>query len=222
MPRFSNQLPTQGANRGFDLRRTPTTGNIHVIVTCEDFVVCDTHFWHGRTTPCERIVNDEGKTLDDSHCPSCLEKQAWRSHVYVSVFDPKKQEHFIWECTAQAAKPIAEYRDTVGSLRGCVISANRPKGTPNGRVIVVTGTANLARNPIPQSPDLTRALAVIWRIPATALEPGAEPIADLPSPDGYAKRRPTNRINGSKMRQMREQTDNAADPTPIADLIPKL
>lgn len=208
MPTWRNQLPPEGKNTGFDLRRTPANGAIHAIVTCDDLVVCDTHYWHGRTLPCERTLNDEGKTIDDSCCQACREKAAWRTHVYVSAFDAKKREHFIFECTAMAAKPMAEYRQATNTLRGCVIYATRPKGLKNAKVAIETNTANLAKTPIPNAPDITAALAVIWRLPRTA-------ITDNPKQEKLHRLK----TRSDRLTQMREQPDNQPDPPTMADII---
>lgn len=208
MPTWSNKLPPVGKHQGYDLRRTPTSGSLHAIITCETLHVCDTHFWHGRTTPCERLVNEAGKTIDDSHCPGCLDKQAWRTHAYVSAFDAKSHEHFIFECTAIAAKPLEDYFQAASTLRGCIIHADRPKGHKNAKVVIVTGTANPQKITLPTPPDVIRALAVIWRLPASAL-----PIA--PTEPGA----PTIRPNHNRLKQMREQPDNAMNPLPMSEIL---
>jgi hypothetical protein len=208
MPTFSNTLPSVSKHQGFDLHRTPTTGYINGTCTCEQFLVCDTHFWHGRTTPCERETNDEGKTIDDSLCPACRDKQSYRTHVYISAVDLKNMTHFLFECTANAAKPFEDYYQTCGSLRGMAFHAARPKGTPNGKVVITTTTANLGRVKLPNAPDLVRALAVIWRLPKLAL-----PVEEQPH------HAPIVRCNHAALESMREQPDNAADPQLIGDIL---
>jgi len=207
MPVFRNSIPQGSGDHGFDLRRTPANGALQGIVTCEDVLVCDTHFFRGRTTPCERTFNDEGKTIDDSACVPCREKIGFRTHVYVSVFDVKKREHFIFECTATAAKSLGEYKQSNGTLRGCILYASRPKGTKNSKVFIETNTANLQKLPIPKPPDIQKALCVIWRIPLNALEPVAE-----------HKKNGRVKTNNSRISVMRDQLDNVPDPPSIADL----
>lgn len=208
MPNFSNQLPRQQKHTGFDLRRCPSSGSFRAVCTCEDILVCDTHFWRGRTLPCERVVNDDGKTVDDSRCPACQAKQPWRSHVYCSCFVSKTHEHVIFECTALAAKPLAEYRDATGTLRGCILDASRPKCAANAKVIITTNTLNLAHHPIPNAPDVAAALAVIWRLPGAA----------------FSLHEPTwgeNRIAVSSdiLDEMRLCPDNDGDPPLMAEIL---
>ena len=71
MPTWRTELPPEGKNRGYDLKRTPTSAPLIAIITSTDLLVCDTHYWHGRTTPCERQCNAEGRTIDDTQCPAC-------------------------------------------------------------------------------------------------------------------------------------------------------
>jgi hypothetical protein len=208
MPTWTTTLPAVAKHHGFDLRRTPTSGALQAIVTCENLLVCDTHWWHGRTTPCERQANEQGKTIDDTMCQACTEKQAWRTHAYVSAFDAKTHEHFLFECTAFAAKSLAEYYQSAGTLRGCVFHASRPKNTPNGKVCIVTNTANLARVTLPNPPDVPRALSVIWRLPAAAL-----PVLQQPHQP------PTITTAPAVLKRMRQQLPNAADPPTLGEIL---
>lgn len=218
MPTWRTELPPEGKNRGYDLHRTPTTGSLIATITSEDLLICDTHYWHGRTTPCERESNVEGKTIDDSTCQACREKMPWRSHVYVAAFDNKKREHFIFECTTHAAKVLAEYRDAAGTLRGCVINASRAKGTPNGKVSIMTHAADLSKSFLPEAPQLTLALSVIWRLPRTALNLHMEAIDDMPHAEAKRPKAAHVRPNTAILAAMRNQPDNACDPPTIGEI----
>jgi hypothetical protein len=208
MPTFRTSLPPEGQHQGFELRRTPECTATQGVITCDDLIVCDTHYWHARTLPCERTISPEGKTLDDSACQACQEKAAWRTHVYVSVFDAKRHEHFLFECTAMAAKPLEEYRHANGTLRGCILYASRPKGRKNAKVAIQTNTANLAKFSLPQPPDITAALAVIWRLPRKAIDETHQP--DKPI---------TLRTKADRLTAMRQQADNAKDPPTMAEIL---
>lgn len=209
MPTFSNRLPKESAHKGFDLRRTPQTGILTAIITSAELLACDTHYWQGRTTPCERIINAEGKTTDDSLCPACLRKQPWRSHCYVAAFAAKTAEHFLYECTTAAAKPLEEYQLANGTLRGCVINAHRPKQTPNGKVVIVTSAANLTRVNLPAAPDVIAALSVIWRLPGAALLTSQDHFPDLHDADGHAVNVSTIHNDADTLRSMHTPPDDA-------------
>ena len=208
MPTWSTELPPEKLHHGFELRRTPTSGVLTAIVTSDDLLVCDTHFFHGRTTPCERLLNEEGKTLDARACPACVETIPWRTHVYLAVLDAKKHEHYLYECTAAAAAPLRDYRAANGTMRGCILIAERPKGLKNSKVCIATNTANLARVNLPAAPDVIRALSIIWRLPTAALS--APPQRWQP---------PTLTVDPGRLNQMREQPDNASDPPSIAEIL---
>lgn len=197
MPHWSNELPQQEKHMGFDLRRTPATSSLRAIITCDDILVCDTHFFHGRTSPCER-----------PDCPACNDAIPYRTHVYVSAFNPKTMEHFIFECTSNAAKPFAEYKQTATTLRGCLFDASRPKGAKNSKVVISTATANLSRNPLPEPPNIMLALSVIWRLPLTGL---AIEHDKHHSPKVQTKNDPINR--------MRSQPDNQPEPLSMREIL---
>jgi hypothetical protein len=198
MPAFSNELPHGKQHLGFTLRRTPTDRPLLAVVTSADYVVCDTHYWGGRTTPHE-----------DEDCKACTALQPRRTHVYLSAIDVKTREHFLFECTAHAAISFEEYRARNNTLRGCYFCASRPKHTKSGRVLIETKPADLSKITIPDPPDLCKALCIIWQVPGAADTPAATP---------RKHSRPGS--NPRNLRAMREPIDNAPDPTHIAAVLP--
>ena len=208
MPTWSNSLPDRSDVKGYKLLRTPAAGTLHAIITCEKLQVCDTHYWHGRTLPCERITNATGGLVNDAPCQPCREKIGWRTHVYVSCFDCKNLQHFIFECTAPAAQPLEEYLQAAKTLRGCILYATRPKGRPNAKVHIETGTSDPLKVKLPPAPDIQDALAVIWRLPRSTA------IGDK-APHATAGRT----ARGPALRQMREQPDNAMNPPTLAEIL---
>jgi hypothetical protein len=168
MPNWSTALPPPQKHAGYDLRRTPPDRPITAVITSPDMIVCDTHFWGGRTTPCERTVNEKAETIDDSLCPACQAKHPWRTHAYVAAFNHHARVHFLFECTDAAAEPLAAYRQANGTLRGCLFTASRPKRGKNAKVEITTRAADLTKCPLPPAPNLILALSVIWRLPLPA------------------------------------------------------
>jgi len=219
MPTWRNELPPEEKNHGYKLSRTPETGSLTGIITSEDLVTCDTHWWHGRTCPCERETTAEGKTLDESRCPACVAKTPFRTHVYVAAFDLKTSLHFIFECTAQAAKPLAEYRLATGTLRGCSINASRSKAIKNSKVNLICNTVNVARHPIPTAPDVPAALCVIWRVPRTGWALQMEHEEACATQHDRKTLIESLRARGTAMDDMHNQVDNAADPPTIGEII---
>lgn len=208
MPTWSNRLPEKQKHMGFDLRRTPQAAAIQAIITCDDILVCDTHFWGGRTIPCEREQTLPDGTITCGTCAACNESVPYRTHVYISCMAGKTREHFIFECTAHAAKTLVQYREANGTLRGCVMNASRPKGLRNSQVVVQTNSIDLAKVNLPEPPDLIKALSTIWRLPKTGVEVVEE---EHKSPKVRTKRKPINR--------MRNQPDNQPETACIGDVL---
>lgn len=209
MPAFSNQLPTQQKHMGYDIKRTPAASPLRAIVTSDDILVCNTHFWHGRTLPCERMQTDAAGNVTAGDCQPCNDAMPYRTHVYVSAFDGKTHEHFIFECTSNAAKAFAEHRAAAGTLRGCGFQASRPKCGKNSKVIIELIATNPARLQLPEAPNLIKALCVIWRLPNPDLRLTSELAAGMNAADGYATRQPTFHPDAESLKTQRVQADNA-------------
>jgi len=209
MPSFSNRLPDKAKHMGFDIVRTPTSGNLVACITSEDLLVVDTHYWNGRTIPCERKTLDAAGEATAGTCEACNAATPFRTHVYVAAFRDKTHDHFIFECTAHAAKAFAEYREKAGTLRGCAFTASRPKQTKNGKVVVETRTANLCHMTLPQPPNLARALCTIWRVPTPDHASMAQGYSSATSEADTLLRGPGVLLQADQLRQQREQLDNA-------------
>lgn len=159
MPNWSHELPSQPKHNGFDLRRTPTDRPLRAIVTSETLFVCFTHFWGGRTVPCE-----------SPDCDACKAMSPGRAHVYLSAIDPATRDHFIFECTATAAVPLQAWMQTYQTLRGCFFQASRPKRRRNAKVEIICKPADQTKITLPQPPDIPRAMSTIWNLPGAAVQ----------------------------------------------------
>lgn len=169
MPRFSSEPPPDPRGQALPLRRCPFHRPLLAIVTCQNVVGCPTHYWGGRTVPCE-----------EEDCEPCLAGVGWRWHGYVSAYEPNLKLHFLFEVTARCSEAFKAYRKANGTIRGCIFEATRPSGKPNGRVYLKTKTADLQKTPIPDAPQIPQVLAMIWNIPLTSIT-DAPPIKDLPA-----------------------------------------
>ena len=159
MPNFSNSLPPKTENRGFDLRRTPPDKPLKGLITTPDIIGCYTHWWGGRTVPCE-----------GDGCEACMANTPVRWHVYLSILESGSYDHFIFECTSKAALPLVDYRNENGTLRGVLMSAFRPKRRRNARVELVLKPFDTSNIKLPDPPDLPRAMSIIWQLPGTAID----------------------------------------------------
>lgn len=190
MPTFLKRIPPMSKLKGWDLKRTPPATALTGIITCHELVATPTHYWGGRTVPCE------GET-----CKACLALVPNRWHIYVSAYSNKTKEHFLFECTAQAGEAFDSYFHANGTLRGCAFGATRPKGGKNAKVFIETKPVDLSKQHLPEAPDLIRALCTIWQLPAGPIEGLKESeTAIMP------------KKNGRAIKAMREIPDNMPDP----------
>lgn len=139
--------------------RTPANRPFVAIVSSDDLVGTNTHYYHNRTTPCE-----------GTGCPICAEGHSWRWHGYLSCVDQGTKEHVLFEFTAQASDAFRAYRDRYSTLRGCLFKATRHAQRYNGRVTIQTRPADLEGKDLPPGVNLTAMLCHIWNIPVPEAE----------------------------------------------------
>ena len=154
MPLWSTDIPQPGRGPAFPLKRTPSGKGICAIVTSDDLIGCDTHWWGGHTVPCE-----------GPECEAHTAGIPFRWHGYLSALDTTSHLHFIFEMTAQAAEVFKDYREAHGTLRGCVFEAKRLKSAHNSRVCIRCKPADLRAEHLPKAPDLAACMAIIWNVP---------------------------------------------------------
>lgn len=161
MVEWTNQLPSSDDRQSLPIRRTPGTKTLKAIVTSEDMIGTFTHYYRGRTSPCER-----------PDCEACNSGMPYRYHAYVGCWDPMSNLHFILEVTAQAAEHLVKHRTQHTTLRGCEISAYRWGKRSNGRVILRCTKSVVPVTSLPAPPDLKKCLSVLWNLPLEKLEVG--------------------------------------------------
>lgn len=155
MPHWTRSAPEDPRGPALPIRRAPPYGQLTAVVTSELLMGCDTHYYGGRTMPCER-----------PQCDPCLKGVPFRWHAYVTAFTTNTSEHIIFEMTAQASDAFRLYEQAQGTIRGCLFKAHRLGQTRNGRVIIETKPADLSKIRLPNPPDLPKALAILWNVPA--------------------------------------------------------
>lgn len=159
MPNWSNTVPDDPRGQGLPLVRTPAGRSLLAIVTSADLIGCDTHFWGGHTVPCTK-----------PECDACAAGISYTWHAYLTAFNAHDNLHFIFEMTAQAAKHFAAYRQEHATLRGCQFEAWRWKQRRNGRVMLKMVPSAMPSAALPNAPDLTRVMSIIWRLPVPNVE----------------------------------------------------
>lgn len=150
---FSSDVPDDPRGHSLPLVRCPPLKGISGIVLSEEIQGTNTHYYHGRTIPC-----------DDEHCPACDDGQPWRWHAYLALWGQSTHRTVLFEMTAKAAEPLKTYQKAYGTLRGCLLNAKRVRPTANSRVIIQTTQADLQKIQLPDPPDVIGALSIIWNI----------------------------------------------------------
>jgi len=154
MPTWTKQPPADPRGQGLPIIRTPAARELVAVVTSEQLIGTDTHFWGGHTVPCER-----------PECDACNNGIAYRWHGYLTAYNPADQLHFIFEMTAQAAQGFAKYQELHNSLRCCQFTAWRWGRRKNGRVIIKLEHSAVPDHALPKAPDVAAVMAIIWRLP---------------------------------------------------------
>jgi len=160
MPTWTNMPPDAPRGYGLPIRRVPPGKPFVCCILSSDLIGTRTHYWHGRTRPCE--------TPD---CGACSEGMPWRWHAYMAAFEGMGHEPFLLELTAKATAPLVDYRNAYGTLRGCKLRAMRANFAKNSRLIIETSPADLTKLTLPAEPDLHKVLALLWDLPQSALVP---------------------------------------------------
>lgn len=153
MPLWSNTPPDAATKPGLPLIRVPHGTRTIFLVTSEDLLGCYTHFWGGRTLPCE-----------EPNCKACIENVPARWHAYVAVLQAGTMKHCILETTAGPSLSLVDYRNTYHTLRGCRIDASRQGSNANARIHFHCTPLDLSKINMPPEPDLHKVLATIWRL----------------------------------------------------------
>ncbi len=135
------------------LIRTHPTKPLVAVVTSDDLLGCHTHYWRGRTVPCEV-----------QGCKPCEDGMPFRWHAWLTALTEPQRTHIIFEITAQAAENFVTYRKANGTLRGCRFRASRPAKTPNGRVRIECRPQDLSKISLPEAPNLVKCMSIIWNI----------------------------------------------------------
>lgn len=183
MPQYSTRPPKDAKGYGLSLLRTPANGRLIIAVTSDELVGCPTHWYGGRTIPCEA-----------ENCPACRDGIAWRWHGYLSGLVHTTRRLVLAEFTAQACETITQYAEAQGGLRGAILTSQRHRNRHNGRVIVNLVPGDLSVMQLPPAPDILKALAMLWNLPRPNLSDdrpakNMKRIQPAPIPDG--NNRPT-------------------------------
>ncbi len=177
MPKFTNEPPPETKGYALPIVRTPAHGKFEAIVTSDDLIGTNTHWWGGRTVPCEA-----------PECEACHNGSPFRWHAYCSCYNPNTGLHVLYEVTAQAAETLVQYRRSHNTLRGALIRAYRWRSAPNGRVVLRATPSATPHDVLPKPPNLLKILAILWKFPENGVHtdgrgPGGADFVPRPVPD---------------------------------------
>src|SRR3972149_10012489 len=82
---WQDEIPKIDRSKSLDLERTPPKGRLIGIVTSETWNGCFTHYFAGRTNPCEK-----------NECELCKKGVGKRWHGYLGVWQPKQRRHLLF------------------------------------------------------------------------------------------------------------------------------
>lgn len=165
MPRWSNAPPKGSDQPSFRIIRTPADKSLTAIITSPDIVGCATHFVQNRTVPCEQ---DDQKGIVCQHCAA---GHSWRWHGYLSAILTTSHEHVLFEFTGPPSDTFRNYLLHAGSLRGCLFTARRPSGRPNGRVVIACKSIDQTTLRLPAPPNIRNILSRVWNIQSDNVTP---------------------------------------------------
>jgi hypothetical protein len=134
----------------------------------------------------------------------------------VSAFQANTRDHFLFECTVNAAKTFADYKTANGSLRGCAVEARRLKATVNGKVTITVCATDLRKLTLPEPPDIILAMCVIWRLPTDAILAERARVNAEPRVQHIHANGKTIQTKRDPLDFMRNPLDNDADPKELA------
>ncbi len=155
---FQTDPPVDDRGTALPLMRCPANKTIQGIILSDDLLGTNTHYYRGRTSPC-----------DQGNCDACNDGFPWRWHAYVVLYSRSTHAKTLFEMTAKCCEPLLTYRKAYGTLRGCVLSAKRVNSSANSRVLLTTSHADLQQLSLPESPDILKALSIIWNIELPSL-----------------------------------------------------
>ena len=146
--------PTDQLRAAYRIVRTPTAGQLDMLVLSEAIYGVDCHYYQGRTRP-----------HTEPTCEACEVGTPYRWQGYLAVMMTRLRDLALFEFTAASAAPLVEYFETNRTLRGVNIKASRVNSRPNGRVILQVTRGDLGLYSAPPEPEVEEILARIWQVP---------------------------------------------------------
>jgi hypothetical protein len=141
----------------FRIQRAPSKAALVARILSHEFTGARTHYWGGRTRPCDPIL-----------CEACDNNQASRWHGWLFAQDLKTLEVYILEFPPAVGCDLDRKFGELRTLRGVHFKVFRVGGKANSRVVIQFGPQDQDRDALPKVPALEPILCSIWGIRGTS------------------------------------------------------
>jgi hypothetical protein len=169
MPHWTNNAPDEADRYTATLIRVKPGRPIRGICASPHMLGCWTHWFGGRTIPC-----------DQPDCIPCESQTSRRWHAYLHLWSPASHHSAILEITALAARELEPYIEQHHTLRGAEIDVQRSNQRPNSPLIIVARPADLQRFQLPEPLDIIAAMSRMWEVNVSRAKRLTTP--DVPAP----------------------------------------
>jgi hypothetical protein len=150
---WSDAPPTISPELTYSLRRVGTQPVIGFI-TCETIVGLSLHFHKGRSKPHTK----------NGLCEACEAGNTPRWKGYMTLFDPRRKDHWLQEFTPSAYDGIRAGIDAFGGIKGHSIQLERTTHRQNSPMKSTVHIATLDLRVLPAAPNIIKVLYRIWDI----------------------------------------------------------
>lgn len=160
---WTNRPPVGDTKPTTRLVRAIPKRPIRAFVLSGDVSGTKTHYWHGRTRPCNA-----------PDCDACTANNIARWHGYIAIYNTDAHEVQVLEITSSSIQYIERYLVGRQSLRGAHITASRPSGRITGKLHLLLEQTTDLRPDLPPAPNVRQILERIWH--GDAARPAEAPL----------------------------------------------
>lgn len=157
---WNRRPPDNEPRGGWSLRRCPTKGFLAVVIVSHDLMGRYTHYFAGRTRPCQG--ND---------CEACNKNMRPRWHGYLCAIDLQTNEKIIVEVTSSIASQLGEWFDSHRTLKGSRMKLERRSPKPNGKITCKLAEPAPGTGELPTAPDIRPIMNKIWEVYEARVQP---------------------------------------------------
>lgn len=158
-PQWAASPPTVPESFALPLRRVPPKGVRGLVILSDHLIGCYTHYFAGRTQPCQT-----------GNCDACNANNQRRWHGYLLVWNPTNGYRLVLELSHHASAQLAETTKTLTTLRTLAIAARRVPEKPNGKIILEIERTSHKPDELPPPIDTAKYLLHLWGVKRSPLK----------------------------------------------------